>query len=137
GATGVATTPTLVWNRAWFATSFDVYLGTSPSNMSVVGTVNAVLNNNPPTTYSWTPSSPLTGGTTYYWKIVSRTFATPVDPTLNAPSSTWSFTTSGAPGLPGTPSNPNPANGATGIGTSVTLTWSASGATSYDVRLGT
>src|SRR5690606_31062485 len=31
---------------------------------------------------------------------------------------------------------PQPANGAT-VGTSVTLTWSAAGATSYDVRFGT
>ncbi len=38
---------------------------------------------------------------------------------------------------PGTPTSPSPANGATGVSATPTLTWSASGATSYDVRFGT
>jgi hypothetical protein len=38
---------------------------------------------------------------------------------------------------PGTPSSPGPANGATGVVTNPTLTWSSSGATSYDVKFGT
>src|SRR5439155_15411492 len=41
------------------------------------------------------------------------------------------------PQPPGTPASPNPAPGATGISTTPTLTWTASGATSYDVRFGT
>jgi regulation of enolase protein 1 (concanavalin A-like superfamily) len=41
------------------------------------------------------------------------------------------------PQPPGTPASPNPANGATGVTTTPTLTWTASGATSYDVRFGT
>ena len=31
GSATASTTPTLTWNRAMFATSYDVYLGTSPS----------------------------------------------------------------------------------------------------------
>ena len=38
---------------------------------------------------------------------------------------------------PATPGSPNPANGATGVDTAPTLTWSAAGATTYDVRFGT
>ena len=38
---------------------------------------------------------------------------------------------------PGTPTSPSPTNGATGVSATPTLTWSASGATSYDVRFGT
>ena len=38
---------------------------------------------------------------------------------------------------PSTPGSPSPASGATGVSTSPTLTWSAPGATSYDVRFGT
>src|SRR5207249_621912 len=42
GATGVSTTAaTLVWNRAPFAVSYDVYLGTSAGSMSKVGNVPA------------------------------------------------------------------------------------------------
>jgi hypothetical protein len=38
---------------------------------------------------------------------------------------------------PGAPTAPGPTSGATGVATTPTLTWSASGATSYDVRFGT
>ncbi len=37
---------------------------------------------------------------------------------------------------PSAPSSPSPSNGATGVPTSVTLSWSASGAQSYDLYLG-
>jgi hypothetical protein len=90
GATGMSTTPRLSWQRAPFATSYDVYLGTSSSNMTRVANVPAQLVNDPPDTYSWRPSSALRAGTTYYWKVASRTFAS-----LTAHSSTRSFTTSG------------------------------------------
>src|SRR5207247_9811323 len=52
----------------------------------------------PPATYSWTPSAALASGTTYYWKIVSRTFATPVNAAMIAASPTWSFATGGTSG---------------------------------------
>jgi phosphatidylserine/phosphatidylglycerophosphate/cardiolipin synthase-like enzyme len=137
GATGVATNAPLVWNRAFFATSFDVYLGTSSSNMTLAGNVPAVLSETPPATYSFTPPSALAAGTTYFWKVVSRTFATPVNPALIATSSTFSFTTAGSAGPPAAPGSPNPQSGATGVSSAATLTWTAAGATSYDVRFGT
>jgi hypothetical protein len=78
----------LTWNIAPFATSYDVYVGSSPSDLSLVGSVPAELSNNPPSTYSWAPSAPFAAGTTYYWQIVSRTFAG-----LSAASSFATFTT--------------------------------------------
>src|SRR5207247_6187703 len=39
--------------------------------------------------------------------------------------------------LPILPNSPNPANGAAGVSMTTTLTWSAAGATSYDVLLDT
>jgi regulation of enolase protein 1 (concanavalin A-like superfamily) len=95
GATGVSTTTPFVWNIAPFAVSYDVYLGTSASDMSLVGNVPAQMVNNPPSTYSWTPPAALQSGTTYYWKVVSRTNATPLNPSLVGTSQTWSFATSG------------------------------------------
>jgi hypothetical protein len=89
-ATGVSTTTRLTWKRAAFATSFDVYLGTSSSSMTKVANVPAKLVNNPPTTYSWTPPTALRSGTTYFWRVVSRTNAN-----RTTSSSTRSFTTSG------------------------------------------
>ena len=135
----MATTTRLTWNRAAFATSYDVYLGTSSGSMVRVANVPAALVQNPPATYSWTPPSPLQGGTTYYWRVVSRTNATGVDPAIAAGSATRSFATSGTvpANPPATPSSPSPANGATGVSASPTLTWSATGATGYQVRFGT
>jgi phosphatidylserine/phosphatidylglycerophosphate/cardiolipin synthase-like enzyme len=97
-ATGVSTTPTLQWARAPWAVAFDVYLGTSPQALTFQGRVNAEVHESPPQTYSWTPSQPLQGGTTYYWQVVSRTFATAVDPSLVAPSTMRSFSTGGSSG---------------------------------------
>jgi hypothetical protein len=98
GATGVSTTPRFEWNRSHWAVAFDVYVGTSTSNMTFQGRVNAVMTENPPAKYSWTPSVPLQSGTRYFWKVVARTYATDVDSSLIATSSTRSFTTSGGGG---------------------------------------
>jgi len=109
GATGVSITSALTWTRAVFATSYDVYLGTSAGAMSLVGNVPAQLVNDPPPTYSFTPSTALAGSTTYYWKVVSRTNATPRDPTMIASTSLQSFTTTtGTTPPPPPPDGPLP-----------------------------
>jgi len=108
GSTGVPTTATLTWNRAAFATGYDVYVGTSSSNMTRRNDlpVPAQLVQDPPTTYSFTAS--LQAGTTYFWQVVSRTNATPRNPALVAPSSIRSFTTSGTATPPPSSSLPSP-----------------------------
>jgi hypothetical protein len=93
GATAVPVTTSLTWNRAAYAVSYDVYLGTSQANMTLVANVPAQLVVNPPNTYSWTPPSSLQGNTVYYWRIVSRTFANMTTSTSNV-----SFTTSAGSG---------------------------------------
>jgi len=45
--------------------------------------------------------------------------------------------TIGAPAPPGSPGTPNPASGATGLTLTPTLTWTATGGTSFDVAFGT
>jgi hypothetical protein len=150
GATGVSLTPTLVWNRAPWAVAYDVYLGTSSSNLAFQGRVNAVLTEDPPLTYSWTPPSSLAGSTTYYWRIVSRTFATAVDPSLIATSSTWAFVTQAGSGgsgstpytgtavaLPGTIQAENFDNGGQGVAYYDTTTGNSGGqyrATDVDIE---
>jgi hypothetical protein len=114
-ATVSTTTPTLVWNRAHFATNYDVLLGTSSSSMAKVGNIQALTytgnDNNPPDTFSWTPTTALCAGTTYFWQIVSRTNATPRNPNMVSASGTRSFTTAGTPpsgGCGGSPPPPPP-----------------------------
>jgi hypothetical protein len=136
-SSNVAADSSLIWSIAPFAVSYDVYLGTSQSNMTLVGNVPAQLVNSPPSTYSWTPPSALQPGTTYFWKVFSRTNATPVNPTLIGPSSTWSFTTAGAAGPPAAPTSPTPSDGATGVSSAPTLGWAPGGlGTSYNVAFG-
>ena len=93
GAGTVSTTPTLTWDRAPFATNFDVYLWPASSSAARVANVSAVLTPSPPSTYSWTVTSPLQCNTAYDWEIVSRTNATPRNSSLVAPSTIWQFTT--------------------------------------------
>jgi hypothetical protein len=119
GATGVSTAATLTWS-ATGATTYDVRFGTSnPPPQIISGT----------STPSYAPA--LVQGTTYYWQIVAH----------NGQGSTtgpvWSFTTVAPPQPPSAPASPSPASGATGVSVTPTLTWTASGATGYDVRFGT
>ena len=90
-AVEVPAQPRLEWKRAPFATSFDVYLGTSPETMTPVR-VNAQVHENPPDTYTFTPPLPLLRARIYYWRVVSRTAGT-VNPSLSATSEIWSFKT--------------------------------------------
>ncbi|MBI4902483.1 MAG: hypothetical protein HY820_02535 [Acidobacteria bacterium] len=119
GATSVSIGATLSWNASSGATSYDVYVGSS-NPPPFVGNVSGTS----------TTLSGLSSATTYYWKIVAKNAST------TASSSVWSFTTAGSG--PGAPSLVSPSNGATGVGTSSALSWSSgSGATSYDVYIGT
>jgi hypothetical protein len=122
GAIEVSTLPTLAWSSK-FATSHDVYFGTA----SPLPLVSA----DQPTT-SYTPEAPLVNGSIYYWQIVARNSSGPTTGPM------WSFTTAAAAAQPpSAPGSPSPADGATNVGTTVTLTWSASDATTYNLSVGT
>ena len=109
-ATNVANPPRLEWQRAPWAVAFDVYIGTSSGNLAFAGRVNADVNETPRDTYSFTPTG-LLPGTTYFWRVVSRTYATDVNPSLIATSSTRSFTTSGSGGGDPDPGTSGPFGG--------------------------
>ena len=128
GAVNVANPPRLEWKRAAWATAFDVYIGTTANNLAFAGRVNAVINENPPTTYSFTPTQALQPSTRYVWRVISRTDATVRDSALTAGSEIWSFTTGGGSGggtsgpfngtpvsLPGTIQAENFDTGANGV----------------------
>ena len=102
------------------ASSYDVYFGTeSNPPLVVTGTASA----------SYSPAT-LLNNTKYYWKIVAKNSCGG-----SATGPVWSFTTACV--ASGTPSNPSPSNGATGVSTSLTLSWTGSNASSYDVYFGT
>ena len=89
--------------------------------------VNAQVDENPPETYTFTPAQALQPNTIYYWRVVSRTYATDAKPSLAARSGFWSFRTAAGPGggsgpflgtpvsLPGNVEAENFDNGAAGV----------------------
>jgi hypothetical protein len=118
-AADVSMNPTLTWT-ATGATSFDVRFAASNPPADVSAGQLA-------TTY--TPPI-LAPGTTYYWQVVARHSSATTEGRV------WSFTTGAPPPLPATPAAPVPAAGAVDVTSHPTFTWSASGATSFDVRFG-
>ncbi len=82
----------LRWNGGLWAHLYDVYFGTSPNPPLVAQ--NLALGPSQSSTDNKSYSLPtLQGGTTYYWKIVSKTMAY-----VTATGPVWSFTTSGSSG---------------------------------------
>lgn len=96
---GVGTTATLRWEGGWWAFKYDIYLDTTPAfskpftldYMPTTGTAGVKTTKE---SYSIAGLQP---GTTYYWKIVSKTMA---NKTKAGP--TWSFTTAGTAAPPPT-----------------------------------
>jgi hypothetical protein len=80
GATMVSTTPTLTWQEDVGYDYYCINLGTS-SPPPGVGC-------NQPGDDSYTPSSPLAAGATYYWTVTAFT-----DPGASSTSRVWQFTT--------------------------------------------
>jgi phosphatidylserine/phosphatidylglycerophosphate/cardiolipin synthase-like enzyme/regulation of enolase protein 1 (concanavalin A-like superfamily) len=92
GATGVPTTgQRLVWYGGPWAHLYDIYFGTDPTALTVLAADRPL---GPSETTSQTQSWALPAlqtGTTYYWKIVSKTAAM-----LSRTGPVWSFTTTGS-----------------------------------------
>jgi hypothetical protein len=110
-------------------------------NVSGAGSIDSI---GTITTYSWNwgDSSPNTSSATpaaTHSYSIGGTFTitlTVADNFAGTHSATTTATIASA-AVPDTPTSPTPPNGATAVGTTPTLTWTAVGATSYDVRFGT
>ena len=101
GATGVAVSGAILkWDGGPWAHNYDIYFGTSPTPPLFAANQNLGPDDptRSPKQYQTFALPTLTGGTTYYWQIVSKTMAG-----LTAAGPVWSFTTSG--GLPPPPAN--------------------------------
>jgi phosphatidylserine/phosphatidylglycerophosphate/cardiolipin synthase-like enzyme/regulation of enolase protein 1 (concanavalin A-like superfamily) len=96
-AQGQALSVTLKWHAGPWAHLYDIYLGTDPTNLALIAANQKLGPSETPTDYATFPVSGLVGGTTYYWRVVSKTIA-------NVPKSgpIWNFRTSGAGPVAGT-----------------------------------
>jgi carbohydrate binding protein with CBM6 domain/phospholipase D-like protein len=97
GTANTSTAPKLEWQRAPWVVFYDVFMGTSPSSMTQVARVNAVETEEPPQTYSFTPTA-LQPSATYFWRVVGRTYASAIDNSIASFSEIWSFSTGGGGG---------------------------------------
>jgi len=97
GALGAATNITLQWEGGLWAHKYDIYFGTVPNPPLLAADV---FTGSPypgnPETYQLPALSP---GTTYYWKVISKTMAN-----LGNAGPVWSFTTAGTEAAPNAPS---------------------------------
>jgi phosphatidylserine/phosphatidylglycerophosphate/cardiolipin synthase-like enzyme len=89
GASGSTATVTLTWEGGSWAHFYDIFLGTSSTPPLFAG--NLQLGSPQPGVVETFTVSNLQPGTTYYWRIVAKTWA---QVTKSGP--TWSFTTAGA-----------------------------------------
>jgi len=77
--------------------------------------------------------SGLASGTAYYYRVYAYNDGGASGYSNVASSQTQAAAAAPAPTAPSAPSSPSPANGATNVNTNVTLSWTASNATKYDV----
>jgi HKD family nuclease len=97
-ASGVSSTVRLTWEGGLWAHLYDIYLGTTPTPPLVAA--NVKLGSPAPGIIETYSVSNLLPGTTYYWRIVGKTWAQLVNE-----GPLWSFRTAGtaAGGVTGTP----------------------------------
>ena len=103
GATGVSTTVTLKWYGGPWAHLYDVYFGTTSSPPLVASDLALGPSDSSTKMQSYQVPVTLTGGTTYYWRIVAKTMAL-----QTKTSAVWSFTTAGGAPPPPPPPSPGP-----------------------------
>jgi hypothetical protein len=120
-STNVSVDADLDWDNASYATSYQVYFGTSASALTLRSTSPTVSN---------LSLDRLSTNTTYYWKVVARSACGSTN------GSIWSFTTECV--NVSKPQLTSPVNASTNQSLSITLNWSAVGnASLYDVYLST
>jgi phosphatidylserine/phosphatidylglycerophosphate/cardiolipin synthase-like enzyme len=92
GAGAQATSLTLSWYAGPWAHKYDIYLGTSSSNLQKVLEDAELGPSQSPSDDIRFSLSGLAPGTTYYWQVISRTMAN-----VSRSSALWSFTTTDTP----------------------------------------
>lgn len=125
-STGLSLTPTFSWNTSAGAASYTLQVATDS------GFSNLVINQAGIAVTSFTPTTPLTASTAYFWKVLAVSTNS-----MTATGAPWAFTTGSAPS--NTVILTAPTSGATGTSRTPTFTWSSTGVTpaSYTLQVST
>ena len=103
GAQGLPTTAvTLKWHAGYWAHNYDIYFGTTPQPPLLAADQMLGPSQSSIDYKQFTVPTALQPGTTYYWRIVSKTMAN-----MTASSQVFSFTTEGATPPPPPPPPPD------------------------------
>ena len=121
-ATGVSLTPTFSWGSVTGATSYNIQVSTQTS-------FSTTIINQTTSSTSYIPTSPLSNGTYYYWRVNAS------NSTITSPwSSAWNFFTLNLVA----PTLISPTNNSTGVSLTPTFSWgTVTGATSYNIQVST
>jgi hypothetical protein len=104
-ATGVSTSSVVLkWYGGPWAHKYDVLFGTDPNTLQPLVYDKELGPSASPSQYQSVSATNLNPGTTYYWRVVSRTMAN-----VSKNGDIWSFTTTGTPPAP--PPNATAASG--------------------------
>jgi len=91
-ASGLSSSVTLTWDGGTWAHLYDIYFGTTPNPPLLPNATNLKLGSPVAGQRETFTVGNLVPGTTYYWRIVGKTWAY-----LENSGPTWSFTTAGSP----------------------------------------
>jgi phosphatidylserine/phosphatidylglycerophosphate/cardiolipin synthase-like enzyme/regulation of enolase protein 1 (concanavalin A-like superfamily) len=104
GSSGVPTSSVVLkWYAGPWAHKYDVLIGTDPSSLQPVMSDQELGPSQSTTDYKTFTLSSLSAGTTYYWRVVSRTMAN-----MSKNGDIWSFTTAGTAPPPSPTGTPGP-----------------------------
>ena len=90
GASGQSSSVTLTWDGGPWAHFYDIYLGTTTNPPLIAG--NMQIGSPDAGVMETFTVNNLVAGTTYYWRVVGKTYAQ-----LSTSGPVWSFTTAGTP----------------------------------------
>jgi hypothetical protein len=90
-ATGVLTDASLAWLPGVYAATHNVYFGTDSSDVDNATATSALLASKGQEASTYTPTSPLAFGKTYYWRVDEVNAAPTQSTVFKGP--VWSFTT--------------------------------------------
>jgi len=125
-STGLPLTPAFSWNTSVGAASYTLQVATD------VGFTSLVINQAGITSTAFTPSTPLTASTPYFWRVIAVSTTS-----VTATGAPFAFTTAAA-APPNTVTLVSPSNASTGVSRTPLFSWTSTGSpATYTLQVST